>query len=349
MRLDKHTLAQGWNSLTRQEIRGSLNNGVRHPNCQDCWAEEDAGRLSQRNIVNERFKDVVAYQEQPRVFMLKPGNACNLACRHCNPHVSSGWYKDHHKLTATGSFVDYVKTYNYIRDGYTQDSDVWTTLGQWNDNIVYYDLYGAEPLLIEPLLELLRSGNSEQTVHVNTNGTIWQDDFNEVFGKFKHVELGVSIDAIGEQFEYMRYPAKWDHLLANLLKYKLLAEKYPSIDLSVCITASVLNVYYLAEYVQFFHNLGIEVGINFVHRPDYLNMRILPTKVKQKVISKLHSAGFANGWDSKIDHIINFLMLDHDASEQLMTEMWAFTNSYDTIRKQNYADTFKEFYEILNE
>jgi iron-sulfur cluster repair protein YtfE (RIC family) len=78
-------------------------------------------------------------------------------------------------------------------------------------------------------------------------------------------------------------------------------------------------------------------------------MRILPTKVKQKVISKLHSAGFANGWDSKIDHIINFLMLDHDASEQLMTEMWAFTNSYDTIRKQNYADTFKEFYEILNE
>lgn len=349
LRLDKNTLAQGWASQTRQEIRTSLNQSIRHANCQDCWAEEDAGRLSLRNIVNERFKDVEAYQEQPRVFMLKPGNACNLACRHCNPYVSSGWYKDHYKLTSTGSFVDYVKSYNYIRDGYTADNDVWTTLGQWNDNIVYYDLYGAEPLLIDPLLDLLRSGNTEQSIHVNTNGTIWQDDFNDVFSKFKHVELGISIDAIGQQFDYMRYPAKWEHVLANLLKYKQLAEKHPSIDLSVCITASILNVYYLAEYVQFFHNLGIEVGINFVHRPDYLNMRILPTKVKQTIIERLESAGFKDGWEIKIQHIINFLMLEHNNSEQLFDEFWKFTSGYDQIRNQNYANTFKEFYEVINE
>ena len=349
LRLDTHTLEQGWASPTRYEIRSSLAQGIRHENCQDCWAEEDAGRLSQRNIVNERFKDVPAYQEQPRVFMLKPGNACNLACRHCNPHVSSGWYKDHYKLNSTGSFVDYIKSYNYIRDGYADDSSIWSTLNKWNDGIVYYDLYGAEPLLIEPLLTLLRSGNSGQTIHVNTNGTIWQDDFNLVFSKFKRVELGISMDAIGSQFEYMRYPAKWEQVVTNLLKYRALAKQYPSIDLSVCITASALNVYYLADYVQYFHSLGIEVGINFVHRPEYLNMRILPAKVKQKVINRLHDAGFADGWDSKIEHIINFLLLDHKNSQQLLSEFWAFTDKYDAIRNQSYAETFKEFYGILNE
>ena len=349
LRLDQDSLEQGWASNTRQEIRTSLAKGIRHENCQDCWAEEDAGRLSLRNLVNERFKDVQARQEQPRVFMLKPGNACNLACRHCNPYVSTGWYKDHHKLNSSTSFVDYVKSYNYIRDGYADNNPIWATLNKWNDGIVYYDLYGAEPLLIEPLLTLLRSGNPEQTIHINTNGTIWQDDFNLVFSKFKRVELGISIDAIGSQFEYMRYPAKWEQVIDNLLKYRALAKQYPSIDLSVCITASALNVYYLADYVQYFHSLGIEVGINFVHRPKYLNMRILPTNVKQKVIKQLYNAGFTDRWNSKIDHITNFLMLEHENSSQLFDEFWKFTNSYDAIRNQCYAETFEEFYGILNE
>lgn len=351
LRLDQHTLEQGWASQTRQEIRDSLNNGIRHANCQDCWDQEDAGASSVRIQANEKFKDVAIYQEQPRVFMLKPGNACNLACRHCNPYNSTRWYKDDHKLNSTVSFIDYIKKYNPIRDSYDKDSNIWVTLNQWNQHIVHYDLYGAEPLLIDPLLNLLRSGNTEQSIHVNTNGTIWQDDFNDVFGKFKHVTLGISIDAIEEQFEYMRYPAKWDHVLDNLLKYKKLTELFPSINLSVCITVSALNVYYLPEYIQFFYNLNIVVGINFVHRPDHLNMRILPKSVKQKVIDRLHSAAAKDVDRGKIaiDRVINFLSLDYEQSDSLFDQLQTVTNGYDNIRQENYAEIFKEFYEVLNE
>jgi len=160
--------------------------------------------------------------------------------------------------------------------------------------------------------------------------------------------LGISIDGIEEKFEYMRYPAKWDLLLENLKKYQTLSLKYPSIELSVCITASLLNVYYLPEFVNFFLQLGFSCGVNLVHRPDYLNMRIAPITVKQKIIDKLENSHyFVDGWKEKMSAIANFIKLDHEDSPQLIQEFWEYTNKYDVLRKESYADTFPEFYEIL--
>ena len=358
LRLDRNSLHESWCSPTRQEIRDSMLSGEQHVNCRDCWDEEHAGRASMRQMSNEKFANVTIDTTQPRVFMFKPGNVCNLSCRHCNPFVSSKWYRDHYQATVKPknniSFVNYVRTYDSIRDSFAaENTNLWPVLKQWNKNIIYYDLYGAEPLLIEPLLDTLRDSyltgaSKNQQIHINTNGTIWHDDFNEVFGSFKRVELGISIDGIEEKFEYMRYPAKWDLLLENLKKYQTLSLKYPSIELSVCITVSLLNIYYLPEFLKFFHEIGISCGTNFVHRPDYLNMRIAPNTVKQKIIDKLENSHyFVDGWKEKMSAVSNFIKLDHEDSQQLMQEFWEYTNKYDTLRKESYADVFPEFYEIL--
>lgn len=357
LRLDQNTLKEGWESTTRQEIRNALNNNIQHENCRDCWDEELAGRLSLRNLVNEQFKDVKASLTSPRVFMLKPGNLCNLSCRHCNPYVSSNWYRDHYQVAVKPfkdiSFVDYAKQYDVIRDSYDPANEkVWSVLQDWNRDIIYYDLYGAEPLLIQPVLDLLKSsvekGYAEnQTIHVNTNGTIWRDEFNEIFSKFKKIDLGISIDATSKwQYEYMRYPADWSEVLHNITKYKLLAEKHSNISLSICITASLLNVFYLPEYITFFHTIGIDCGINFLHRPDYLNMRIAPKHAKQKIIEKL-SDNNNIVWTEKQHSVINYLMLDYPNSELLLEQFFKFTNEYDYIRNQSYKHAFSEFYKIL--
>jgi len=332
--------------------------GEQHTNCKDCWDEELAGRISLRHLSNKKFSDITVDPNQPRVFMFKPGNVCNLSCRHCNPFVSSKWYRDHYQATVKPknimSFVEYVRTYDSIRDSFAaENTNLWPVLKQWNKNIIFYHLYGAEPLLIEPLLETLRESyltgaSKNQEIHINTNGTVWHDDFNEIFGSFKHIELGISIDGIEEKFEYMRYPAKWELILENLKKYQMLSLKYPSIELLVCITASLLNVYYLPEFVNFFSRLGIGCGINLVHRPNYLNMRIAPYPIKQKIIDKLENSDYlVSEWKEKITAIINFLKLDHEDPQQLMQEFWEYTNKYDVLRKESYADTFPEFYEIL--
>ena len=359
LRLDRHSLHDSWNSPTRQEIKQALANNIQHPNCQDCWNEEAAGRESIRLQANQRFANVTALEDRPRAFMFKPGNVCNLSCRHCNPFVSSHWYKDHYQVEVKPksniSFVDYIHRYDSIRDSFSPDNaNLWPVLNEWNSDIVFYDLYGAEPLLIEPLLETLRASvksgaAANQFIHINTNGTIWHNDFAELFSSFKRVELGVSIDAIGDQFEYMRYPAKWQSVLDNVMKYKQLELAHPErIFIEACITVSLLNVYYVKEYVKFFHGLSIMCGINVVHRPDYLNMRIASPKVKEKIIEKLTKVPFkSNDWNDKINTVINLLKLDYDNNKNLMEEFWKFTNKYDELRNQSYANTFPEFYKVL--
>jgi hypothetical protein len=37
--LDKGTLIDAWDGVTRQEIKSALNNGIQHPNCESCWSE----------------------------------------------------------------------------------------------------------------------------------------------------------------------------------------------------------------------------------------------------------------------------------------------------------------------
>jgi sulfatase maturation enzyme AslB (radical SAM superfamily) len=272
--------------------------------------------------------------------------------------VSSKWYRDHYlatvKPTSNISFPEYVRNYDYVRDSFAEENtNLWPTLKEWGKKMVYYDLYGAEPLLIAPLLEMLRHNHDigvskNQQIHINTNGTVWHDDFNELFGSFQRVEIGISIDGIEEKFEYMRYPAKWDLILENLKKYQELSLKYPNIEISVCITVSLLNVYYVAEFMNFFHQSGIDCSVNIVNSPSYLDMRIVTTEVKKKIIDKLSSSSYPSVLlTQNANSIINFLKLEHHQSQQLMQEFWEYTNKYDDLRNESYAHTFPEFYKIL--
>ena len=138
-------------------------------------------------------------------------------------------------------------------------------------------------------------------------------------------------------------------MLDNLRKYQQIEQLHPdNIHLEACITISLLNVYYVKDYIQFFHSMGIHCGINIVHRPDYLNLRIAPARVKQAIIDHLNLQPFrSDAWNDKIKNIIKFIELDFANADELMLQFWDFTNKYDMLRGQSYADTFPEFYKVL--
>jgi sulfatase maturation enzyme AslB (radical SAM superfamily) len=347
LNLSQHAIEEAWTSPTRHEIRQALLSGQRHPNCVDCWNEEAAGRRSRRIIFNEQFAKTEPLHDQPRVIILKPGNACNLTCRHCAPHTSSGWYRDYYAVEyqGGGSFADFVKTFESARLSYHDDSTLWQTLRGWSDKVVYWDLYGAEPLVIQPLLNLLRHTADQghavnQQIYINTNGTIWRDEFIETFARFQSVHIGISIDGIGQQFEYMRYPAEWDHLTHNLDRYQMLAQTHSTVHIDVCITASLLNVWYLPEYLDFFADRGIAVGINLLHAPEHLNMRIASQRVKDLIVAKFENY-------AKLSAVSNFLCLPMPNSSTKFDQFIKITKSYDKARNQNYADVFPEFWNIM--
>lgn len=347
LNLSQNSVEDAWTSPTREEISQALKSGIQHPNCEDCWNEEAAGRHSQRIIHNENFRTVVADVNQPRVIILKPGNACNLACRHCAPHTSSAWYQDYFRVeyTGGGQLSDFVQEFKDARISYHDHSELWTVLSQWSPRVVYWDLYGAEPLLIKPLLSLLKQAAQcgwahKQSIHINTNGTIWHDDFNSVFEKFQSVHIGVSIDGIAEQFEYMRYPAQWNQVLTNLDRYQELQRSAPGVCVDICITVSLLNVWYLPQCIDFFQSRGLRCGINLLHYPAHLNMRIAPDAVKQHIQDRFRDR-------RELDSVVNFLKLPFQNSKQSFEKFVKITQSYDHIRGQEYSEVFAEFWNLL--
>jgi sulfatase maturation enzyme AslB (radical SAM superfamily) len=347
IRLNTHTLEQAWTSPTRIEISDALKSGVQHPNCRDCWDEETAGKMSKRIESNANFAEVEVL-DHPRAFFLKPGNTCNLSCRHCNPETSSGWYRDYFNVEATETeFPVFVQRFAATQDSYRDESTVWPTLLKWSQTAVFYDLYGAEPMLIKPQWEMLRAASTSPTadtidIHISTNGTIWKDEYYEVFKSFQSVRIGISVDGLDAQFNYMRYPADWLTVSTNIQKYKELSDSIPSIDSYIESTVSLLNVYYANDIWNYFNTLGIHTAFNMLHQPKHLNMRIAPDSVKYKITEHLQKNP-----NHQTDHIVNLLNLPMDNSELLLTKFWAITAKYDEFRQENYADTFPEMYQLL--
>ena len=78
-----------------------------------------------------------------------------------------------------------------------------------------------------------------------TNGTIYKNI--DVLKKFKKVTINISVDGICEQFEYLRYPAKWSKVYKNIQKFF----KEEDFNLTFVLTVSSINIYYIDRTIKF--------------------------------------------------------------------------------------------------
>lgn len=347
--LDTNSLEDAWKSPTRKQIQETLGAGIQHPNCSACWNEENAGRRSRRQVANQQFADMEANPARPKLVDLKPGNTCNLACRTCWPEVSSKWYRDYWELEAHKQEPDYKKylaSWGRIRSSYDQDNHkLWSELQEWLGEIQYYDIYGAEPMLLDRVFDILQhavdTGLAEnQSLHINTNGTIWNPKYIDILTHFKNVALDISIDGIGPHFDYIRYGETWSTIERNLDRYQDLVRMNPNISMNVCVTVCAYNIWYLDEIQRYFANRKIGCFFNMVHHPQHINVRVLPDSVKAQVRAKLKSAG------SQIDSVLDFMDMPLDNQTELWAKFWSTTKKLDLLRQQDLASTFPEFYQL---
>jgi MoaA/NifB/PqqE/SkfB family radical SAM enzyme len=158
---------------------------------------------------------------------------CNLACVTCGPDASTTWRKELN-----------IKSYN-VRpdlDNFFQSKLENLDLSQLRE----VRFWGGEPLLTlthKKILEYIKSRVDPNQIKLmyNTNGTQRIDqDTKQLIEQFKFARISFSIDAIGKQFEYLRYPAKWTQVEETLMWWK---ENLPHNSmLSLTVTASILNV-----------------------------------------------------------------------------------------------------------
>ena len=176
------------------------------------------------------------------------------------------------------------------------------------------------------------------TITYSTNSTVSGKEYEEIWKHFKHVDIMLSIDCLGERNQYMRYPSKWDNTVKQYEWFQDLSSRNDNMITTICQTVSILNIWYLKEFYDFFgHN---HISCNFVTNPMYYDPAILPQDIKDKIINKYKGEKF-------YDTIKNYLSIDN--RDRTLEQFFDVTNRQDVLRKESYKETFPEFYEMIKE
>jgi len=259
--------------------------------------------------------------------------------------MKEDYYLNHKTIT----FKDYSANMKQYHQTYDEDSPFWEDLKQNLSTIKQFDFYGGEPFLSKKMWEILRicvdkGYANDIELHYNTNGTTWPVDV-ELFKNFKSVNLSFSIDGIGDRFEYMRHPAVWDEVKANMRSAVLFNHEHKNLSLSWCITLSNLNIFYLPEVLDEYYSNWNEFGfyLNLVHGPKHYNVSIMPDEVKAKVLEKLDtiSKSYTDAW-FHLEGIIGFIK-NGNFNKHEWDLFVSVVKKHDDYRKQDFYKIFQEY------
>ena len=350
IQIHQDRLNDAWNAAQRREVKTSLDSGIPHYRCHDCFDKESGNMNSQRMKLNTLFGDLEPNASQPKVLIIKPGNVCNLACRMCSPEASSSWYSDAYKLLTKynnfqGSYNDYTRTFSNERDGFHQNNEnFWNDLQSWIPELSFIDIYGGEPFLSTGLFKSLGWAADNNLSHntslqLSTNLTIYNEKYLETLSKYKKVIIKVSIDSNNpKQLNYIRHPCDPDEVLNNLYKFQHFFKNHNNVELGITLTVTPLNIYYLDAIHKGLSSIIYIDDFNTVHIPAKYDIRILPKDIKKIIVEKIN-----------MPKIQDFFLQEIDPSGNLFREFVQETKDLDELRNQSFKETFPEYYSLIKD
>jgi MoaA/NifB/PqqE/SkfB family radical SAM enzyme len=343
--LRHNTLTEAFNSDYMNKLRQQFVNWEQPSNCVRCWDEEAAGRTSKRMHSESKLRslgiDTAALWPAKLQFLdLKLGNICNLKCRICGSFSSSKWAGEEIAMYSKNQTArDNLANGRWVRESPL----FWEDLRELIKDIKYFEFTGGEPFLIDEHFDLLAAimiaGHAQKIeIHYNTNTTVVPKMGLELWPHFKRVEIAVSIDDMGERFEYQRYGAKWEETLANLETFKRLRTSSRNIDLQICATVNALNIYYLDELCVWIADQGFDfVYFNMLHSADHFCIKNLNAEAKAMINRKYRS--YAGPYAGEISNVLNF-MNQGEGSD--CSKLINVLKSSDEQRGQKFSDAHFE-------
>jgi hypothetical protein len=181
----------------------------------------------------------------------------------------------------------------------------------------------------------------------NSNGTEWPEE-TELFRHFKLVNLSFSIDGIGDQFHYMRFPAEWDILVNTMNKARALNKESKNMYFGWCMSLSPLNIFYVRELLDEQQKNFTDFGVylNLIHGPLQFNINQLPKEYHDVVIDKLLAIPKEYNVHHYTTGIIEFIR-NGNPDPAVWQKFLRETAAHDKYRNQSYSKTFPEFAKII--
>ena len=375
-------LTESRNAELVREMRLQMLEGEWPSECVRCQQEEESGLNSRRQYElsnwNTDFNEMkkitssdgsIPVDKAPVIYYdLRFGNKCNLSCRMCGPSDSDQWYNDYVQLTGRNYYhdshgkVELEKVKDSWKD--TKNSYSWYTsplfweeLEKNQNNIQHIYMAGGEPLLIDQHYEFLEKcieQNLGQNIvlEYNTNLTLLPQRVVKLWSQFKQVRVGASIDGFGDNFEFQRYPARWDMVYKNLQKLDQLERPVLS---WLAYTVTAYNVMHLPEFMYWkvkesgFQKINSTkkrpvITHHMAHKPEHLNVRVLSSEQKQKVTD--HFMKFKSIFESEFDELhskkaieilnsVEKYMHSQSYYESHYDQLISFSERMDQIRNEN--------------
>jgi hypothetical protein len=175
----------------------------------------------------------------------------------------------------------------------------------------------------------------------------------EYWKHFKNISVGASLDASGTRAELMRKGTEWRQTVEN--RERMMREA-PHVDFYVSSTVSSMNVLHVLD----FHKEWVEMGlvqakdwnVNICQSPDWYRADIFTPEFKEQVIKPAYEQHIAwlepqdklsratNGFRSMLSFIMN-----NDGSQH-WDRFVEETAQLDSVRNENFWDTFTEYKEL---
>jgi MoaA/NifB/PqqE/SkfB family radical SAM enzyme len=382
--IQDNTLEEIWNNETMQLVRKQVLCGERPEVCKPCFDLEDQGveSLRQRHTagiipearinlyptaVDTMREDYTMPFEIPTM-EIKLNNLCNLKCRMCNPTDSTSW----NDWDQVEEFYDKEKNYisenvrklNLIKkpylDKFEDNPNWWTSFEKLLPHFRRVEFAGGEPLM-DPqhyrILDMLKPYGKNIEIKYATNGTTLGikggRTIHEYWPYFKSVAVNVSIDGIGDVYEYIRGNGSWKDVVKNIQEI----QKIDHVSRVVgAVAVQVSNVLILDKMIEYFlDDLGIVFYTNMVNYPNVLSPQVLPPYLKALAIQRLDFVkervpNFKYVKENpilkditlgQINGIINFLRAKDQT--HLWSECIEFNRRLDKTRSQSFNTVNPEF------
>ena len=240
-----------WTSEQLKNIQQNMLNNVRDKGCEICWKKEDRGFSSLRQHSNEIYKEHInniknkSEIKNPFYLDLRLGNLCNLKCRMCISEWSSQIAEE--ILSNPNEDWNDTPTQKIIEI----NEDTWKLLEDWIPNVKRVFMTGGEPTIIKRNLDyinkIIETGYAKNIELIfTTNATNINKKFLELKDHFKNIHFSVSIDAVNDVANYIRFPSNWKTIKQNL---KLIGQN--NVGVAINTTIQWLNMTRLNEMFKF--------------------------------------------------------------------------------------------------
>ena len=388
MHILTHDVQEIMNSDKHCEVRKfNVNNPTKwSPHCSCCENRElitDASRthknMSRRiyllNIDSDSIVNENNYPEKtntsgevnwmPNSLDIRFGNLCNQKCIMCSPQFSNLWYEeyfDYNKTNTFGQVAEIVVTKDPTTKKWIEPPELnwfedprwWPIFEKMMPYLKHIYVTGGEPMVTpahdEMLDRLIESGYAKNIwLEYDSNCSAINNKIVDRWAHFQKVDIRASMDAIGEQYNLIRFGGKWEKFSANIQRLKTLEKessgKIRLQSASTCFQMS--TIFSIIESEQWCKEMGIGFHLRFLEGPARHRVASLPAAIKLELIE--HYRQYLSVSEKAIliiKHLENHMDPKYESKEAL-EDFLKFMDYLDTGRKTDWKKVFPKVHDLV--